>query len=62
MEARLDRQIEELVAKMVRQELTDQEILQLRQLVAQRSRRMRRTVSTRVGGKFHRATRPRLYA
>ena len=58
VEAKLDRQIEELIAKMVRQELTADEILQLRQLVAQRSRRMRRTVPSNM----MRSNRVRLYA
>ena len=58
VEAKLDRQIEELIAKMVRQELTADEILQLRQLVAQRSRRMRRTVPSNM----MRSNLVRLYA
>jgi hypothetical protein len=43
-ESQLDRCIEELIGKLVGQQLTDQEETMLRQLVAQRSRKMRRTL------------------
>jgi hypothetical protein len=43
-EAELDRKIEELIAKLVEQNLTDGEEARLSQLVAQRSRKMRRVL------------------
>lgn len=42
VEGQLDRSIEELIAKLVNQVLTDAEETKLRQLVAHRSRKMRR--------------------
>jgi hypothetical protein len=43
-ESQLDRSIEELIGKLVDQQLTDAEEMRLRQLVAQRSRKMRRSM------------------
>lgn len=52
-ESDLDRSIEKLIGKLVDQELTDAEETKLRQLVAQRSRKMRRVLplSTRRYGR-----------
>lgn len=58
VEAKIDRLIEELIAKMVRDELTEQEAFEFRQLVAQRGRKMRRTVPYNVS----RLSRSRLHA
>jgi hypothetical protein len=54
MESQLDRSIEELIGKLVDQPLTDAEETQLRQLVAQRSRKMRRLlpISVRQHGRL----------
>jgi hypothetical protein len=43
-EAELDRKIEELIAKLVEQNLTHGDEARLSQLVAQRSRKMRRVL------------------
>jgi len=43
-EAELDRKIEELIGKLVEQTLTDGDEARLSQLVAQRSRKMRRVM------------------